>query len=168
MSFHRRCLRGDSDTNPRTKMSTAHGFSISVKTKINYQETIEYLREALTRFGFEGLHELPLDRELERKAGLRWPQLGLSWRHYTVLLVWSPLDACPALLSDRDGGLLVPFNLCVAEGDNVTFIAAANHFNLLRPGNASIGTQTLLRDLSHRIRGVLSELETQQDGARVI
>ncbi len=149
-------------------MGTAHGFSISVETKINYQETIQYLREVLAHRSFEVLHELPLDRELERKAGLRWPPLGLSWRHYTVFLVWSPLDARPALLSDRDGGLLVPLNLCVAEGDNATFIAAANHFNLLRQGNASIGTQTLLRDQAQRIRVVLSELAAQQDGARKV
>ncbi len=147
-------------------MSTEHGLSISIATKISYQLTIEVLREVLARFGFEVLYEFALDRESERKAGLRWPQLGLRWCHYTVPLVWSPLDACPALLSDRDGGLLVPFNLCVAEKDNTTFIAAANHLNLLRPGNASIGTHTLLREQAHRIRGVLSEIAMRQDGAR--
>lgn len=145
-------------------MSRAHGISISVETKVNYQEAIQCLREILTRRGFEVLYELPLDRELGRKAGLQWPQLGLSWRHYTVFLVWSPLDTCPALLSDRDGGLLVPFNLCVAEGNNATFIAVVNPSNLLRPGNASLGTQTLLRDQAQKIRGVLLEFATQQDG----
>lgn len=145
--------------------TAAHGFSISVETKINYHETIQCLREVLIRRGFEVLHELPLDRELGRKAGLQWSQLGLNWRHYTVFLIWSPLDACPALLSGRDGGLLVAFNLCVAEGNNATLVAAANYFNLLRTGNASIGPQTLLRDQAKRIRGVLSELAAQQDGA---
>ncbi len=146
---------------------TGHGFSISVRTAINYQEAIQRLRGALTRHGFEILFELPLDRELERKAGLSWTQLGLNWRHYTVLLVWSPADACPALLSDRDGGLLVPFNLCVAEGDDETSIAVTNHHAVLKPGNASIGLQTLVRGQAHRIRNVLSEVAVQKGVAHV-
>lgn len=146
---------------------TGHGFSISVRTAINYQEVIQRLREALAHHGFEILLEFPLDRELERKAGLIWTRLGLNWRRYTVLLVWSPADACPALLSDRDGGLLVPFNLCVAEADGETSIAVTNHYAVLKPGNASIGIQTLVRGQAQRIRNILSELAVQKSVAHV-
>lgn len=148
--------------------ATSSGFSISMRTTISYREAVESLREALAHHGFEILFEFPLDRELENKAGLTWKQLGLPWKHYTVLLVWSPLDACPALLTDRDGGLLVPFNLCVAERDGTTFISAINHNGALKAGNVSLGAQALARDQSQKIRNVFSELVPQNGVAHAV
>lgn len=150
-------------------MSTmTRGFSLSMRATVSHQETIQCLHDALARNGFEVLLEFPLDRELERRAGLRWMQLGMNWSHYTVLVAWSPADACPALLSDRDGGLLVPFNLCVAEREGTTFISAANHHGALKVGNASLGAQVLVRDQAHRIRNVFSELAPQNAIAPVV
>lgn len=145
--------------------TVVRGFSVSVQIAIDYQQAMQNLRESLARNGFEILFELSLDRELERKAGLSWTQVGLNWQHYTILLVWSPLDAYPALLSDRDGGLLVPLNLCIAESDNTTFISAANQNGALKPGSTAIGIQTLVREQTNKIRHVLSELATHQGGS---
>jgi uncharacterized protein (DUF302 family) len=135
--------------------TTVRDFSISVRTATSYQRAVASLREALKRHGFEILCELPLDRELEGKAGLRW-------EHYTVLVVWSPFDAYQALLSDRDGGLLVPFNLCVVEEENSSFVAVTNHGALGRTAGP-IGIQVLVRDLARKIRRVLAELATQEE-----
>lgn len=148
--------------------ATARGFSISMRTTLNYREAMQDLREALARHGFEILFEFQLDRELERRAGLPWEQLGLTWTQYTVLLVWSPSDACPALLSERDGGLFVPFNLCVAEKEGATFISATNHYDAMKTGTVSLGAQALARDLAHRIRGVFSELVPENGVAHAV
>lgn len=141
----------------------SRGFSISMRSAVSYPETVQRLRDELGRHGFEVLSELPLHRELERKAGLRWKQLGMDWSRYTVLVVWSPSDACPALLSDRDGGLLVAFNLCIAEKKGMIIISAANHYGALKAGDASLGVQVLARDQAHRIRNVFSELALQNE-----
>jgi uncharacterized protein (DUF302 family) len=130
---------------------TAREFSISVRTPNSYRQTLPELRKALKRNSFEILSEFTLDRELERKA-------GRPCEHCTVFVVWSPSDAYKALLSDRDGALLVPFNLCVSEEGDSAVLAAANHYVSLGARRAPIGIQALLLDLARRIRQVLAEL----------
>jgi uncharacterized protein (DUF302 family) len=135
--------------------TTMRDFSISVSTPISYQRAVTRLREALKRHGFETLCELPLDRELKRKV-------GLHWQHCTVVVVWSPFEAYQAVLNDRDGGLLVPINLCVAEDGNSTFFAVMNH-RALSPNGGSLGLQVMVRDLADKIREVLAEAATQEE-----
>lgn len=136
-------------------------FSISMRAEGGYQQVVSKLREALKERGFEILCEVPVDRELDRKVGLPWEHLGLRWRHYTVFVVWSPFDAYQALLSDRDGGLLVPFNICVAEDGSSTFVAVANHNGGLSAKHAPIGIQVLVRDLTRKVRQLLADLDRQ-------
>ncbi len=143
--------------------TTVRNLSISVRTSARYQRALAELRDALKRHGFEILYELPVNRELERKAGLSWEHLGLPWQHYTVLVVWSPSDAWPALLNDRDGGLLIPFNLCVVEDGSSTFIAMVNHYGVTGSNGQSIGVQVLIRDLARRVHEVLMEIAVQKD-----
>ena len=130
-------------------------FSISVRTSASYQRTIANLRDALRRYGFETICQLPLDRELERTV-------GLYWRHCTVLVVWSPIEAYQVVLSHRDGGLLVPFHLCVAEDGNSTFISVINH-EALSPNYHPLGLQVLVRGLVDKIHEVLLEVAIQEE-----
>ena len=60
--------------------TTVRDFSISMRTTACYQQVVSNLRGALKRRGFEILCEFLIDRELDRKVGLRWEQLGLRWR----------------------------------------------------------------------------------------
>lgn len=136
-------------------MTTAvRDFSFSATTGMPYQRVLSILREALKRNGFEVLCELPLDRELERKV-------GLECQLCTVLVVWSPFDAYQAVISDRDGGLLVPFNFTVAEYGNSTVIAATKHASLGRNGG-SIGIQVLMQTLTKKVRRIFLELVAQE------
>ena len=136
--------------------TTTREFSISVRTASSYRKALSGLRKALKRNSFEILGEFTLDRELERK-------LGMPCEQCTVFVVWSPSDAYKALLSDRDGALLVPFNLCVSEDGDSAVVAATNHYATLNATHAPIGMQVLLRDLARRIRQVLAELATQEE-----
>ena len=132
-------------------MTTAvRDFSFSATTTMPYQRALSILREALKRHGFEILSELPLDRELERKV-------GLQCQHCTVFVIWSPFDAYQAVISDRDGGVLVPFNLTVAEYGSSTVYAATNHAALSRNGG-SIGVQVLVQTLTKKVRRLFLEL----------
>jgi uncharacterized protein (DUF302 family) len=141
--------------------ATLRNLSISVRTAASYQRTLPALREALKRHGFEILCECPVDQELVRKVGLSWEHLRLPWQHYTVFVVWSPFDAWPALLSDRDGGLLIPFNLCAVDDGRSTFVAMINHCGVMGSNGQSIGVQVLVRDLTRRAHEVLMEIAVQ-------
>lgn len=136
-------------------MTTAvRDFSFSARTPMPYQRTLSVLREAVKRNGFEVLSELPLDSELQHKVGLRCQQC-------TLLVLWSPFDAYQALLSDRDGGLLVPVNVTVAERGGATVIAATNHAALSLNG-APIGVQVLAQTLARKVRRIFLEVATQE------
>ena len=137
-------------------MTTAlRDFSFSATTTMPYQRVLPILREALKRHTFEVLCELPLDLELERN-------LGLQCQHCTVFVVWSPFDAYQAVISDRDGGVLVPFNITVAEHGNSTVIAATNH-SVWSGNGGSIGVQVLVQTLAKKVRRMFLELATKEN-----
>lgn len=136
-------------------MTTAvRDFSYSARTTMPFLRTLSVLREALKRNGFEVLGELPLHLELTRKVGLRC-------QPYTVLVVWSPFDAYQAVLSDRDGGLLVPFNITVAQHGETTMVAATNHSHLSL-NDAPIGVRILAQALGRKVRRLFFELAMQE------
>ncbi len=136
-------------------------FSISAARQMGYHEALPYLSDALKRQGFETLCQFRLNPAVERKVGLSWRHLGLPWSNYTVLVVWSPPDVCQALLSDRDGGLLVPFNVCVAGNDRTTVAAVINHYGALIPRDGPVGTHLVIRNLTRKFNQVLQEFAGQ-------
>lgn len=152
-----------------------NGFSISAQRTVSYQEAFPFLCDELRRHGFEVLSELPVGPALEHKRGLSWAHLGLPWQNYTVLVVWSPPDACQAVLSDRDGGLLAPFNICVAGNSQCTVAAVINYYSAVIPRDGSIGIRLVIRNLTRRIYEVLREfadedqpsIENEVKGAEV-
>jgi len=137
-------------------------FSISAARETGYHEALPYLSDALKRQGFETLCQFRLNPALEHKVGLSWRHLGLPWSNYTVLVVWSPADVCQALLSDRDGGLLVPFNVCVAGNDRTTVAAVINHYGALIPRDGPVGTRLVIRNLTRKFYQVLQEFADQE------
>lgn len=131
--------------------------SFSVQTTLDFQCCLELLRECLQVEGFRVAAEIPFDREFKKNV-------GLAWQRYTVLVVWSPFYAYQALLSDRDGGLIVPFNLVVAEKEASTLLIAADHAQSRR-ADGSIGIQVLLRDLNRKIRQIFLHVASHELGS---
>ena len=135
-------------------LTMTRDFSLSIKTILGYEQALELLRQALQREKFRILAEVPFHRELEK-------DVGMSLANYTVLVVWSSFHAYRALLSDRDGGLLIPFNLLVAEHENGTIIAATNHM-LFGRVSGGIRVQALARDLNHQMRQIFTQIAAQE------
>jgi uncharacterized protein (DUF302 family) len=140
-----------------------NGFSISARRAAGYDRAFPYLCEELKREGFEILCEFRVDPALERRTGLSWAHLGLPWQDYTVVVVWSPLDAGPALLSDRDGGLLLPLNICVASDGASTAAAVINPFGALMPRDGPVGIRLVIRNLARRIYEVLLRFANEEE-----
>jgi uncharacterized protein (DUF302 family) len=129
-------------------------FSFSVRTALGFQQSLDLLRRTLQREGFRVVSEVQFHREFEKTV-------GLPWKNYTVLIVWSPFHAYQALLSDRDGGLFVPFNIVIAEDADCTLIAITNHA-LAGLSNGPIGIQVLLRELNRKMRRIFVELGSHE------
>jgi uncharacterized protein (DUF302 family) len=107
------------------------------------------LRESLRGEGLEVISEIPFDREFI------WDH-GSPWKRYSVLVIWGPGHAYEAMLSDRDGGLLVPFNMIVAADDVHTLIAVGNYAFIGH--DSSAGLQILTRNLALKMHTILVRL----------
>ncbi len=122
---------------------------IAVQTEVGFERTLQSLRIELPRHEFRILEEVNFSRELDSVV-------GLATTPYAVLIVWHPFAAYQALLSDPNGGLMVPFNLAVYQHGHVTTVSVLNQPSLLP--EASLGIRALGQDLNRRIRGVMLEL----------
>ncbi len=138
-------------------------FSFSMRTNAGYQETIQDLRGALGRHGFEILLEVPLDRELEWEEGLRSEHMEPGWQHYTIRIVWCLSNKSPVQLSDHDGGLLGPSNLSVGDHGSSTFAGVINRCSALGGLHRRIGIGLLVRGRTGRVYRVLMEFATQDE-----
>lgn len=124
--------------------------SLSTVTALPFEECLWSLREAARREGFQVLAEVPFHSEFQQ-------HVGLPWKKYTVLVVWSPFLAYQALLSDRDAGIFMPFHFVVAEGEDSTLVAATDHA-LFAGISGRLGVVVLARHLTNKIRLIFSEL----------
>lgn len=129
-------------------------FSFCLRTTLGFQECLDLLRQKLQREGFRLVSEVQFHRELEKTVGLRWQK-------YTVLVIWSPFHAYQALLSDRDGGLFMPFNVVVAEDMGYTSVSVTNHA-LAGFSDGPIGIQVLVRELNRKMREIFLELASHE------
>jgi uncharacterized protein (DUF302 family) len=128
---------------------------IAVQTDVGFERTLESLRIELPRHEFRILGEVNFSRELDSLIGLATPL-------YAVLIVWHPFSAYQALLSDLNGGLMVPFNLAVYQNGNVTTVSVLNQPSLM--AEAPLGIRVLGQELNRRMRKVMLELGTLKRG----
>jgi uncharacterized protein (DUF302 family) len=138
-------------------MRMTREFSHSAITTLPFNECLEFLRKQLVREGFQVVVEIPFHREFERHVGLRW-------KNYTVLVVWSSFLAYQGLLSDRDTGIFMPFNFVVADNGSSTLVVATNHLLFGRLAG-TIGIQVLARDLTSKINRILCEIAEHEESA---
>ena len=122
---------------------------IAVQTEGGFDCTLGLLRIELPRHEFRILGEVDFSRELESVV-------GLSISRYVVLIVWHSFSAYQALLSDANGGLMVPFSLAVYQNCDVTTVSVLKQPSLIP--EASLGIRALGQELNRRMRRVMLEL----------
>ena len=126
---------------------------IAVQTEVGFERTLGLLRIELPRHEFRILGEVDFSRELESL-------IGLATSRYVVLIVWHPFSAYQALLSDPNGGLMVPFSLAVYQNGDVTTVSVLKQPSLIP--EASLGIRALGQELNRRMRRVMLELGTNE------
>ena len=126
---------------------------IAVQTDAGFERTLESLRVELPRHDFRIVRELDLNRELDSA-------IGLTASQYTILIVWHPFSAYQLLLSNPNGGLMVPFNLAVYQNGDITTVSVLNQPSL--KVEASLGIRALGQELNRQMRKVMLELGTNE------
>ncbi len=126
----------------------------SIETGLGFEGTVEALRKALGEEHLQVLAELPFEERLEEASGIRWSK-------YRVLVVWSPMDAPHVVLSGREAGLFMPFNIVVKEtAADSTVITALTH-DLWDTPNQNGELRLLLRELDLKVGQVLLSVEDE-------
>lgn len=123
---------------------------VSATAPLPFAQCLGSLRQLLPRRGFRVLAEIAFDREFENN-------LGVGWKRYTVLLIWSPFDAYQAVLSEQEAGLLIPFHLVVVEGAQGTHLSTTDVAMLGRL-SGQIGLELLGGTIGRRMQNVYSDL----------
>jgi len=141
-------------------MRMTRDFSHSAITTLSFEDTLALLQDLLHHEGFRVIAEVPFHREFER-------HVGLQWTNYTVLVVWNPFLAYQGLLSDRDAGIFMPFNIVVAQQTSSTLIVATNHLLFGRLAG-TIGVQVLARDLNRKVNRIFSQMVEVEEPANSI
>lgn len=127
------------------------GRSYWLLTSLSEEETCHALRTALRNEGLEVATEVDVSRDIER-------HIGLSFRKYFILIVWSPLATYQALLAIPEAGLFVPFHIAVTSRDGETFVMALDPEWLARWIDR-IGFRLLVKDVSARLDRALRSLD---------
>ena len=127
------------------------GNVIAVQTEMGFDRTFESLRVELAGREFRVLSEIDFSRKLDSIV-------GIAASRYVVLIVWHPFSAYQALLSDPNGGLMVPFNVAVYQNGNLTTVSVLNQPSLTQ--EASLGIRVLGQDLNRQMRDILLHVGT--------
>lgn len=134
----------------------SRSLALSTTTRLPFTKCLALLRHSLSRAGFRVLAEIPFDREFEQ-------HVGLGWKRYTVLLVWSPFQAYQAILTDEEAGILLPFHLIVAETPDGTHLASTD-IEMLGHLSGQIALELLGGNISRRLQDIYSDLSSQGNG----
>lgn len=93
--------------------------SLSCVIHRGFEEALAALRSALRREELEIVCEVPFHHTFRKS-------MGVSCRRYTVLIVWNQFETWRAVLTEKEAGLLMPFNIAVEENGDSTLIAVNN------------------------------------------
>lgn len=133
---------------------------IAIQTAMGFEQTLAALRTELMAREFRIVAEVDFRRELDSP-------IGIASSRYQVLVVLHRFSAYQAILSDPNGGLMVPFNVAVYENGTITVVSVLHQPALNQ--EASLGIRVLGQELNRSMRNVLLHLGTheQRSGAQV-
>lgn len=122
---------------------------IAIRTAMTFEQTLIAVRSELQAREFRIAAEIDFRRELDSR-------IGISSSRYAVLIVWHSFSAYQAILSDPNGGLMVPFNVAVYENGSNTIVSVLNQPAL--DLEASLGIRVLGQEMNRRMRDILLHL----------
>jgi uncharacterized protein (DUF302 family) len=127
-------------------------YYINTKVNASFEQTVQFVREALKAEGFGILTEIDMHEKLKEK-------LGVDFRKYKIMSACSPLHAYKALQTDDKIGTLLPCNIIVQElADNEVEVATVDPVaSLLAVENSAL--VTMAKEIREKLTRIVRSLK---------
>jgi uncharacterized protein (DUF302 family) len=118
---------------------------------LDFEAAVEAVKRQLQNEGFGVLMTIDLKQKFAEK-------LGIDFQKYTILGACDPVNACKAILCEKNVGLLLPCNVIVYERDGGATVA------IVRPTVAmqmieNMDLHRIALDIERRLKAVLDGLQ---------
>ena len=120
----------------------------------DFESAVELVKEQLQNEGFGVVMNLDMQRIFAEK-------LGIDFRHYLVLGVCDPVNACKAIMAEEDIGLMLPCNVIVYEscegGTRVAVIRPTAAMQMID----NLDLHRIAKDVERRLKSVIDALQPE-------
>ena len=119
--------------------------------KMDFEESIEQVTEALKKEGFGVVSVIDMQAKLKEK-------LGVDYRKYTILGACNPPYAYKTLQAEEKIGVMLPCNVVVIDRENGTTEVAAVHplASMMAIENAAL--EPLAKEITEKLNNVINSL----------
>ncbi len=119
--------------------------------KMDFEESIEQVTEALKKEGFGVVSVIDMQAKLKEK-------LGVDYRKYTILGACNPPYAYKTLQAEEKIGVMLPCNVVVIDRENGTTEVAAVHplASMMAIENAEL--EPLAKEVTEKLNNVINSL----------
>lgn len=117
--------------------------------KVEFEEAVERVKEALAGEGFGVLTEIDIRKALKAKLGVDYPD-------YRILGACNPPFAKRALDADREIGLYLPCNVIVYQDGDVVQVHAAPPTKILPQDKKEL--EGIAREVEEKLARVINSL----------
>ncbi len=135
----------------KMKITTYTGFSFGGQTELNFNETVEKVKENLRMEGFGVLTEIDVQKTFKQK-------LDIERNPYMILGDCNPHYAQKAIETEPDIGTLLPCNIVAYQNDNdETVVTAMNPETALNLVN-NPELSTIAKEVKTKIEKALQKI----------
>ena len=118
----------------------------------DFASAVELVKEQLQKEGFGVAMTLDMQQIFAEK-------LGIDFRHYLILGVCDPVNACKAIMAEEDIGLMLPCNMIVYESsEGGTRVAAIRPTTVMQMID-NLDLHRIAKDVERRLKNVIDTLQ---------
>jgi uncharacterized protein (DUF302 family) len=118
---------------------------------IDFDSAVELVKEQLKSEGFGIVMTLDMQQIFAEK-------LDIDFRHYLILGVCDPVNACKAIMAEEDIGLMLPCNVIVYESEGGTAVGVIRPTVTMQMVD-NLDLHRIAKDVERRLKIVIDALQ---------
>ncbi len=120
----------------------------------DFDSAVELVKDQLQNEGFGVVMMLDMQQIFADK-------LGIDFRHYLILGVCDPVNACKAIMAEEDIGLMLPCNVIVYESsEGGTRVAVVRPTAVMQMID-NLDLHRIAKDVERRLKSVIDALQPE-------